>query len=36
MTHPDYRRLDDWLTTVADRCRRDEGQLLYSGRNEVR
>ena len=35
MTHPDYRRLDDWLTTVADRCRRDEGQLLYSGRNEV-
>lgn len=36
MTHPEYSRLDEWLTTVADRFRCDEGQLLYRGRNEVR
>lgn len=36
MILPEYSRLNEWLTTVADRFRRNEGQLLYRGRNEVR
>lgn len=36
MIHPAYSRLEEWLATVPDRFRSDEGQVLYRGRNEVR
>ena len=34
--HPDFQEFSDFINTIPDRMARQEGSLIYLGRNEIR
>lgn len=36
VVHPDYKDLEEFIASVPERFRKDEGSLIYKGRNELR